>query len=165
MHYVLDAGFFVVTRNYYPDTFPTFWQRMEQAVDSEIISSVREVRKELENYGGEQAYLLEWMKTYKHIFTQPTPEEQNSLREMFLRSDYRGLVDEKKILKGGDVADPFVIAKARVLKASVVTNEGPAKRDKNGNMQGSLKIPDVCQQFDVPCLSPKEFMSQEGWKF
>ena len=48
MAYVFDTNSFRVLGNYYPDQFPTFWERFDRAVTDGKIVSVREVRRELE---------------------------------------------------------------------------------------------------------------------
>jgi len=65
--------------------------------------------------------------------------------------------DDVKLLNGGRNADPFVIAKAAVESATVVTME---LLKPNGT-----KIPNICDHFKVPCLSLEEFMEAEGWTF
>ena len=166
MHYVLDTGFFIVTRDYYPDTFPTFWEKMDNAVSSNLISSVSEVKKELEKYGGEQEHLMSWTTEHKNIFTKPSIAEQEQVRNIFQIQDFQNLMEKRTIFMGGPFADPFVIAKAMMMEDGVVvTREEHAKRDKNKKIQGSPKIPDVCQYFEVKCILPREFMRREQWSF
>jgi hypothetical protein len=50
MAYVFDTNSFSVLGNYYPDQFPTFWERFNRAVTDGKIVSVREVRRELDAY-------------------------------------------------------------------------------------------------------------------
>lgn len=166
MHYVLDTGFFIVTRDYYPDTFPTFWEKMNDAVRLGLISSVSEVRKELERYGGEQAHLINWVASHANIFTKPNEVEQNHVRAIFGTNDFQNLLNKQAILEGRAIADPFVIAKSMMIGNSVVvTKENPAKRNTKGNIQGSPKIPDVCAHFNMKCILPSEFMRREKWQF
>ena len=66
-------------------------------------------------------------------------------------------IEQKKMLKGGNNADPFVIARAAVAGATVVTMEQ--------KKQGAAKIPNICEHFKVPCVSLEEFMQAEGWTF
>ena len=47
MHYVLDTGFFVLSRDYYPDTFSSFWVELDKLIMSQDISSVDEVKDEI----------------------------------------------------------------------------------------------------------------------
>jgi hypothetical protein len=60
-------------------------------------------------------------------------------------------------LKGGRNADGFVIARAAVEGRMVVTLEQ--------SRPNAAKIPNICQQFKVPCFSLEEFMEAEGWEF
>jgi pseudouridine-5'-phosphate glycosidase len=46
--YVFDTNSFRVFGNYYPEAFPSFWERVEELVGAGRITSCREVAKELE---------------------------------------------------------------------------------------------------------------------
>ncbi len=67
------------------------------------------------------------------------------------------MIRKRERLKGKPVADPFVIAKANILNAHVVTQERAS--------ENAAKIPNVCSHFKVPCLDLEEFMIKEGWLF
>lgn len=158
-HYVLDTGFFVTSRAYYPGNFPSFWKKMEKAVSYGTISSVKEVMKELKRYEGDQEHLLDWIKIHKQIFTNPSPEEQKKTRQILAVPEFQGLVAKKNRIKGSPAADPFIIAKAWNSGAIVVTKEKLAPRNK------TPRIPDVCKHFGVQCITPEAFMENEGWTF
>jgi len=64
---------------------------------------------------------------------------------------------KKERLQGNPVADPFVIAKAKVLNGCVVTQE---KYKEN-----AAKIPNVCKHFEILCIDLEKFMENENWKF
>ncbi len=163
--YVLDSRLFIISRDYYPDTFPSFWEKMDMMVGNKTISSVQEVYEELERYGGKQEHLLIWIKNNKEIFTQPTLEEQQKVREIFEIKEFQQLISKKNQLIDRPSADPFVIAKASVIRGVVVTGELPTKRGDKGKMQGKPKIPDVCTHFSIPCITPQQFMEEQNWKF
>lgn len=166
MHYVLDTGFFRISRDYYHETFPSFWQALGRLILIQEVSSVSEVKKELENYGGEQDYLLNWIKTNKNIFTIPSKKEEENMRRIFSISNFTNLISKQTMLEGKPWSDPFVIAKAMAIKDGiVVTTEKFAKKDRTGKVQGSPKILDVCKYFDVDCISPQEFMKRQNWQF
>ncbi len=166
MHYVLDTGFFVRSRSYYPNTFHSFWEKLDELVISENISSVSQVKKEIESYRGEQEHMLEWITQNKKIFTQPNEEEQEAVRRIFAVPNFRSLIESRDMLVGKPCADPFVIAKAMTKEGGrVVTSEKPAKKDKRENIQGSPKIPDVCSYFEIPCITPQQFMEEQKWTF
>ncbi|MCZ6821218.1 MAG: DUF4411 family protein [Calditrichaeota bacterium] len=63
----------------------------------------------------------------------------------------------KQRLKGTPVADPFVIASARIRQACVVTEEGKKKN--------AARIPNVCEYFGVDCTNLEGFMERERWRF
>ena len=60
-------------------------------------------------------------------------------------------------MKGGKNADPFVIARAHALMATVVTMES---KPRNG-----VKIPNICEHFNIDCISLEGFMERENWLF
>ena len=159
MNYVLDTNFFVRSRFYYPDRFPSFWEKMDEGISDGIISSVKEVMKELERYEGRQEHLLKWIKSHGHIFTEPSADEQDKIRQILGVPDFQQLVNSKNLLRGRPAADPFVIAKAWDTGAVVVTTETPASENQ------PPKIPNVCAHFEVDCITPEAFMEREGWQF
>jgi hypothetical protein len=67
------------------------------------------------------------------------------------------MIRNKERLQGKPVADPFVIARAKVFNCQVVTTE--VFRDN------SAKIPNVCKYFSVECINLEGFMEQERWTF
>ncbi|MDD9815733.1 MAG: DUF4411 family protein [Gammaproteobacteria bacterium] len=160
MHYVLDTGFFADSRVYYQDVFPGFWEKIKDAVNQDVISSVEEVRAELERYGGPQEHLLDWIKDHRNIFTQPSLAEQDKVRQILAVPEFQALVSSKNRLKGHPAADPFVIAKAWELGGSVVTTE----RKGSGNTP-RIGIPYACEQFKVRCILPETFMEEMDWRF
>jgi len=66
-------------------------------------------------------------------------------------------VERRKLEKGGLNADPFVVARAAVEPATVVSME---KIKPNG-----AKIPNICEHFNVPCIDLEAFMEIENWQF
>jgi hypothetical protein len=55
------------------------------------------------------------------------------------------------------VADPFVIACAKIRGGTVVTEE----RLK----PNAARIPNICQHFGIPCTNLEGFMQLMGWNF
>jgi Domain of unknown function (DUF4411) len=87
----------------------------------------------------------------------PTGEEGAFIAQVFAVTHFQQVVEQKKLLKGGKNADPFVVARAAVIGGTVVTME---KEPKNG-----AKIPNICRHFGIPCFSLERFMEAEGWEF
>ena len=155
MKYVFDTSPFVsLFKDFYPSTFVTLWQNFDALIGAGEIVSTREVYREIE---GQEDELRKWAKDHKAIFTTPTPEEGEFVSRIYRVGHFQANIEKRKLLKGGTNADSFVIAKAAVSNASVVTLEQMRPN--------AARIPNICKQFDVPCLSLEEFMQAEGWRF
>ena len=156
MIYVFDTTVFILFFNsYYRGSFPSLWQNFDQLVANEQITSTREVRRELEDNGDQE--LQSWLKTIKELFPTPTAAEARFAAEIYTVTHFQQNIERKKLLKGGNVADPFVIARAKMLSATVVTLE----RER----PNSAKIPNICKHFGIACISLEEFMKRENWSF
>ena len=162
--YVLDTTFFVDSRKYYSSIFTSFWEAMGEAVQKGSICSVDEVKNEIEHWGGKQEHLLGWVKTNKHSFAIPQDEIEQGYLIKILELEKFQNHGKKQTHTGPYWADPFVIAKAKRIGGTVVTEENSAK-DNRGKIQSIMRIPDVCEEFDVPCVSGEQFMKDQGWQF
>lgn len=156
MVYVFDTNSFRVVSNYFPKQFPSFWQKFDGYVSAGDILSVREVYNELEHENNKQ-HLRDWVRANKKAFVIPTDEETAFLGEIFAVPHFQQLVGKQQLLKGMPVADPFVVACARIRKACVVTEE-VLKRN-------AAKIPNVCEHFGVEYTNVEGFLVKEGWSF
>lgn len=116
-----------------------------------------EVYKEIESRNKE---VLQWVKDRKSIFHIPSLEEALFLKEIFTAKNghFKQVVGKDKVLTGGFCADPFLVASAKIKKATVITEE--SKKGETGS-----KIPNICDHFEVPYLNLEMFMEKEDWKF
>ncbi len=156
MIYVFDTSSFIVLGHYFPDRFPSFWNHFDNHVSDGNIISVREVLGELSSPAN-KPHLAFWLKINKSIFAVPGDEETRFISEIFTIPSFQQLVKQKQISKGNRVADPFVIASARVKNACVVTEEA--------FRENAAKIPNVCQHFHIDCTNLEGFMERENWTF
>jgi hypothetical protein len=156
MDYVFDTSSFIVLGHYFPSQFPSFWERFDSAVSARRIVSVREVYRELDPKCSRQ-HLRDWVDAHKEIFLIPTAAEMDFIADIFSIKHFRQMVSEKQRLKGSPVADPFVIAAARVRNAYVVTEE--TLKDN------AARIPNVCEHFSINWTNIEGFMAAEGWRF
>ncbi|MFH1219109.1 MAG: DUF4411 family protein [Candidatus Eisenbacteria bacterium] len=138
-------------RYYPPDVFPAFWDRIETMIRGGTLISSEEVLDEL---GRKDDEVHKWAKTRYRIFVPLDDPTQGATSEVL--AAFPELV---KAIKDRSRADPFVIALARVLRATVVTGE------KNEGTPSRPRIPLVCQHFSVPCMNLIGMMRAEGWKF
>ncbi|MBP6739391.1 MAG: DUF4411 family protein [Leptospiraceae bacterium] len=157
MKYVIDTSSLKVVFNYYESVFTSFWENFNLAIAEEKISSVREVKNEIESFGGDDS-LKEWSKKNSGIFYSPSFEELEFVTEIFKVKHFEANLSRQNILKGKPVADPFIIARAKVFDLTVITEEA---FKVNG-----AKIPNICKHFNsIPCINLQGFMRNEKWKF
>ena len=156
MSYVFDTSpLSTLFKNYYLRRFPTLWQHFDELVDNGDIVSTREVLREIED--GPIESLRQWAAQNGELFTMPDAEEGGFVARIYAVQHFQQNIERQKMLKGGRNADPFVIAKAAVTERTVVTME---QRQPN-----AAKIPNICDHFDIPCVTLEDFMETEGWEF
>jgi Domain of unknown function (DUF4411) len=156
MSYAFDtSGLSALFRNYYRSVFRTLWTGFDQLVANGKIISTREVLREIEDSSLDN--LREWAAANKDIFVTPTPEEAAFVARIYQVRHFQQNIEMRKLLSGGNLADPFIIARAAIAQASVVTTEKIKPH--------AAKIPNICEHFQIPCLSLEEFMQKEGWTF
>lgn len=154
--YIFDSSSFRVLNHYFPDRFPTFWKKFDQATTSGLIESVREVQKELSKQSL-RPHVKNWVKTNKSIFSTPSQQETQFVSTIFAVPHFQYLVTQRQILRGAHVADPFIVAAAKIRGGVVVTEE-----DHKPN---AARIPNVCEHFDIPWTNMEGFMEGEDWSF
>lgn len=143
---------------------------MDDVVARGIISSIDQVRAEVEKYKGEQVHLIEWMERHADIFTQPTEFEQKKIvhveekfgQEVVFKMHSNRMAG--RIQTDSPSADVLIIAKAWAYKGTVVTCE---RRQKFPIQKGqkNIRIPQICRGLGVECVNFHEFMSEMGWRF
>ena len=156
MKYVFDSDSLIdLFRHYYPERFPTLWEKFDILVSGEELISVREVFNEI---GSSEDSLGIWAKEQKNIlFLESTVEELRFVAEIFQVQHFQAMIRKQERLKGKPVADPFVIARAKITGACVVTQEK--------STENAAKIPNVCDHFGIPCINLEGFMKKESWTF
>ncbi|ADG81940.1 DUF4411 family protein [Thermincola potens] len=140
-------------RDYPPDIFKSLWDNLTELGQSNNLISPDEVLLELKRGDDD---LCAWMEEREYIFIEPDEEAQKVVAEIVNR--FPDFVPEES--HDGVWADPYVIAVAKVKNATVVTGEkavGPgAKRPK---------IPNICQELGIECITLLELIRREGWTF
>lgn len=153
--YVFDSGpLIIIFRYYYQQQFPSFWKEFNHIVSSSRVTSTREVYNELEGYEDE---LANWCKQNKKLFLTPKSDEVEVVKEIFSVKHFQMNISKRNISKGKPVADPFVVARAKLLNCSVVTTEKAAPH--------GAKVPNICRYFNVDCTNLEGFMEREKWIF
>jgi hypothetical protein len=142
-------------KNYYRGRFPTLWDRFDGLVADGLIVSTREVMREC--IDGPVESLRDWAGEYQDFFQIPLAAEGAFVAQIYGVPHFQQNIEQRKLLRGGRNADPFVIARATIDGRSVVTME---EFKPNG-----AKIPNICDHFGIGCLSLEAFMEREGWQF
>lgn len=154
--YVMDTNVFYALGHYYPSRFPTIWERIDDLVRSGNLRSVKEVRRELES-NCPFIHIEDWVKNHRHIFLPPNDEEKKVVAQIFQKEQYRGFVRRSNMLKGLPVADPFVVAAAKVHNGRVVTQESLKS--------GGARIPTLCLDLKVECIDLERFLEYEDLRY
>ena len=141
--------------SYYRSRFPTLWELFDELVEDGSITSTREVAREIKQYS--RGDLEEWTQENRNVFSTPTAAEAEFVRKIYQVKHFRQNIELKKIQKGGLNADPFVIAKAAVNDAMVVTLET--------EKPNAVRIPNICEHFEIQCINLEDFMEEEDWEF
>ena len=156
MTYVFDTNAFShLFHSYYRSRFPTLWANFDDLITDGLITSTREVAREIKD--DRVKVLRDWAKEQKELFPTPTAAEAQFVVGIFAVPHFQQIIEKKKLLKGGKNADPFVIARAAVLEAAVVTMESDSPN--------AARIPNICRHFKIECMSLEDFMENEDWKF
>lgn len=156
--YVFDANVFIHLFDYYYESrFPTLWERFNHAINIGQIISVREVKNEIDGHFKKERRINQWARMYSKIFLIPSEEEMLFIQEIFKIDRFQSVISKRNRLEGKPVADPFIIARAKITNSTVVTNEA--------NHPDGAKIPNICQYFRIKCIDLEKFMEIENWTF
>lgn len=154
MQYLLDANVFIEAKNrYYAfDICPGFWTWMDHVVAGGNIASLTLVRDELLAGNDE---LKDWVEVRKHeawfLKEDDAPTQANLARiAQAVQAGPYSAAAKVDFLRG---ADPWLVAKARTLGASVVTMEV-----RDPNIKKRVPLPNICGDEGVPWLNTFELL-------
>jgi hypothetical protein len=151
--YLMDANTYITAKNFYygMDICPAYWDWLDYQYAQGQIASVQIVYDELIKGGDE---LSHWVKDRKNQFLTVTDKATQQRYAEVIQHIYE--LPEKKpsnVANFADGADPWLIAKASVTGAVVVTQE---KRDPDNSKR--IKIPNICSDFDVQYINSFELL-------
>jgi len=127
MTYVFDTNTLTaIFRHYYYDRFPSFWEKFNSLKHEKRTISVREVKREIETLKRDDA-LEKWIKENTEFFEDPSVNELKFVTEIYKVKHFQQNLGKKQLLHGGAFADPFIIAKAKMIPGIVVTQEKKKK--------------------------------------
>jgi hypothetical protein len=159
--YVLDANVFIEAKNrYYAfDLCPGFWDWMDHIVKRGEVLTIEMVRNEV--LGGNDD-LAKWMKARSKaawIIPEAEVETQQAFQRIASSLETKGYTQAalNEFLSG---ADPWLVAKAKVIQATVVTME-----TLNSKSKVRVPLPNVCKDEAVQYVSTFDFLRSMGAEF
>lgn len=151
MQYCLDTNVYIEAhRRYYAfDIAPGFWHGLQHLAENQVICSPLPVYEELTRAGYEDD-LAKWAKTHRTVlFSSVEEKTQEAFSE--IANLVVSLYEPQHVQVFLDVADPWVIALAKVHALTVVTME--VRKNENqtraGKIGGKIRIPNICQKVGV----------------
>lgn len=170
--YILDANTLITAKNLYYQfaTFPGFWKVLVDLHQQGLVFTVESVRSEwIRNRNNRNAErdaeedLAQWVRgEVPRGFFLPVNASDvvRAYREIMTwvhsRSNYR----EYAKARFANGADGWLIAYALVNSCTVVTLE-----ERAPNAKRVIKIPDVCDRFDVDCVSTFDMLRELNVSF
>ena len=167
MQYIIDTSILIeISKNYYPEVFPSFWEYINELIEDETIVSLVEVQKEIDKGKFSKQWDLINVNSGKNFFKELEGDEMLCLSEITELDIYTEKFKNKKNqvttleeewgTYGEEVADPLLICYGLYHNSTVVTLENP---------NYGHNIPHVCYLLDVRCIGLKEFLMETEFKF
>jgi hypothetical protein len=161
--YLLDANVFIeAKKEYYRfENFQGFWDLLDAEQAKGTLASIWSVAGEL--LDGDDI-LVTWAKDreprgwFLPVDERTTQLKFTTIADWVMNHPRYSLPSQTKFLEG---SDPWVIAKAAVVGATVVTLE---KFESDVNCR-HVKIPNVCRAFNVQYLDTFDMLQQLNVKF
>ena len=159
--YLLDSNCFIQGARYYPqDIFPSFWTNIKKLIDNNTIVIHETVLDELYENKDD---LTAWLKTVpsfeKVTISEDVLKKYVEIDE-WVRNPKQNYTSEAiSNFENNKKADAWICAQCAVDGYILVTNE------KFSNAISNVKIPKVCKEFDIPCMSMFDFMRIQKFIF
>lgn len=150
--FLLDANTYINAKNLYYsfDFCPAYWDWLDRKFAAGRIASIDLVANELIAGNDE---LVDWVRSRPGHFLPCDDTDTQTLVGVIAQDLMQGSYNQQNrddFLAG---ADPWIIAKAKVMGATVVSHESRITQ------QGKkVKVPNVCQQHGVKCISTFELL-------
>lgn len=154
MIYVLDTCVFRKMLDHLPrkgSVFQNVWDSLEAAFQARVIISVDEVFEEVSGHFASSNGNLIWLESHKYVFEAPSNAESQIIQKIFTDVKMRESIHVKNILANRPSADVYIVAKAKVVGATVVSVES--------YKPNSAQIPNMCEFMGVPCICYDDFMA------
>ncbi len=159
-HYIIDSCSLMELNRHNPlDVFPSVWEKIEDLINKDLLVAPKEVLNEI-NEGDDK--LANWAKKQNKLFKDPTNKQIDIVREIL--NKFPSLVKENRKYD----ADPWVIALAVELATSTQKTLISIKRIvvTEEKIRGNkVKIPFVCQKYEIESIDIIDMFRKESWTF
>ncbi|WP_246589946.1 DUF4411 family protein [Marinobacterium ramblicola] len=139
------------------DICPAYWEWLDRQFQNGVTGSIDMIGRELRDGNDE---LAEWVKQRpEHFIGNDDTDTQKIFSDIVqatMLGDYNLGNRDNFLAK----ADPWIIAKAKSIGASVVTHESLAATNTR-----KVKVPNICRQFGVPCMNTFQFLRELEARF
>lgn len=159
MNYLLDANTYIQAKNQYygMDICPAYWDWLDMQFELGTIASVEMIGRELRDGDDE---LADWVRDRpQHFISNDDESTQGIFAEIvqsIMHTDYNPGQRDSFLAK----ADPWIIAKAKDIGATVVTHEAMVAPNAR-----KVKVPNICLEFGVPCRNTFQFLRELNARF
>ena len=173
--YLLDTNCFVSAwQLYYRRSFaPAFWAHLASLVDKGTVVILDSVYNEVVTGDDD---LCRFLKQYKPVVQKPDQNVLSAYAEVLQTVQINiGKYYKETALQSWSaksVADPWLIASAKVNNAIIVTQEESAinnitaaHKAGNGSLMKSAKIPDVACMMGIQCINLYDFIETNGFQW
>ena len=153
MIYILDTNIIRTLLSFFPKKgkiFEEVWKKIDEKVLSGEFISVDECYNELVRQYSDKTDHYKWFHEHKDMFKNPDNNESIVIRQLLLNPKMRETIHQKNILENRPSADVYIVAKAKALNATVVTNESYKPH--------SAQLPNLCEELEVAYISYDDFM-------
>jgi hypothetical protein len=160
----LDADVLIQAKNglYSFEIAPPFWSFLDEQAKQGKIRSSTKIYGEILKREAEKDKLTLWVKNRKNsgLFVLSTRDVQKvygQIADYTVENYYQRRAKANAFLSG---ADGWIIAHAKCDGGIVVSHE--SRVDKSSM---TPKIPNICTQFEVPCIGLADMLTRLDFKF
>ena len=164
--YLIDANSLIhPARAYYPFDFaPSFWQQLRPKISLDKIAVLDKVRDEILKGTDE---LSAWISDLPNECILSTQDMQilQKYRDVLSFIQQSDKYSEAALRRWSqlDIADPWLIAAAKVYGYTLLSFEQSAGTIPEGSRSKNPKLPDVARHFQVPYTSLFDMMRNESF--
>jgi len=158
INYAVDNDVLITLMRYHPPDKPAYhaiWDEIEALIKQKNVFSTTLVYDDIMKYLGKDDRLKKWAKSHKKRFFIPPDEETWRLAQDIINK-FPELLDKKKLQTGEPDADPFLIAFAILVGATIITLVRKDLPDR---------IPMVALHYRVKSIDLYEFFEERKLKF